>query len=275
MKTVILGAAGMLGNALMHAFRASEPLGLDKDQLDITDKDAVFAKLAEIQPELVINAAAYTSVDDAENNEAVAMRVNGYSIGYLAEFCAKKNALLVHFSTDYVFDGATHSGYHERSLTHPLNIYGQSKVFGEELLCESGASYYLIRSSWLFGPDGSNFVKKMLEIGREKKEVRVVHDQIGKPTYTVDLAEAVRSLTAEKRPFGIYHLVNEDPVSWFQFAQEICAAANLSLQVIPQSTEESSRPAKRPACSILTNTRFPLLRSHKEALREYVRTLDL
>lgn len=286
MKIVVLGSQGMLGTALMKRFSSHEVMGC---RLDITDRDQVFSVLSAISPDVVLNAAAYTAVDDAEKNVELAMRVNRDGAGFVADFCRSNGAVLVHFSTDYVFDGKNPRGYSEKDVPHdPVNVYGASKLAGEKMLVDfenfsMKGNFYLVRTSWLFGPHGKNFVQTMLRLAESQKELRVVNDQFGNPTFTLDLSDAVFRLVgagdgeggARKYPFGIYHLVNERSVSWYEFAKEIfvtaVAAKNSPTPLLHAvSSDAFPRPAARPSCSILQNTKFPALRDHGKVLREYL-----
>jgi len=270
MNILILGSEGMLGTALMRVF--DDATGYDREELDITDFDAVEDTLQELEPDLVINAAGYTDVDSCETNEDLANLVNGEAVGNLARVCRDFSINLVHFSTDYVFDGESPLGYSEFDEPNPINIYGSSKLKGEKLIQENTENFYIIRTSWLFGPNGKNFVETMLKIGPEKGKLDVVDDQVGNPTYTLDLAKAVQRLITHANEYGIYHITNAEPVSWFDFAEEIFDLADLNVKVSPVSSDEFKRPAKRPECSILLNEKFPPLRSHTEALEEYLKS---
>lgn len=275
MNVLIIGANGMLGKDLMTVFASHNPTGVDREEMDITDPMAVNMKLDEILPDVVINASGYTAVDMAEgpDGQQEAIAINGIGVGTLAEACAKRGMPLVHFSTDYVFDGAKNGEYKESDSPAPINHYGESKLLGETLLQKYCTKFYLIRTSWLYGKHGKNFVQTMIDLGKKGQQLTVVNDQIGKPTWTYDLAESVHSLIVELRPFGIYHLVNEDTVSWYDFAVEIFQELQMEVNVLPVSSEEFVRPARRPLNSALANTKFPLLRSHKDALRNYLSTL--
>jgi dTDP-4-dehydrorhamnose reductase len=270
METLILGSEGMLGTALMRVFE--DAIGYDREELDITDFDAVEDAFQEKEWDLIINAAGYTDVDGCETNESLANLINGEAVLNIAKICNDFGIPLVHFSTDYVFDGESPLGYSEFDEPNPINIYGQSKLKGEKAIQENMENFYIIRTSWLFGPNGKNFVETMLKIGPEKGTLNVVNDQIGKPTYTLDLAKAVQTLATHENPYGIYHITNEEPVSWFDFAEEIFDLADLEVKVSPVSSDEFKRPAKRPECSILLNGKFPPLRSHTEALEEYLKS---
>lgn len=285
MKVLILGSEGMLGTALMSVFDGAwtsdgamggefEVSGFDKNELDITDRGAVLETLHEREPDLVINAAGYTDVDGAEISPEKAAAVNKEACGYVAEACYEISAPLVHFSTDYVFDGKNPAGYDEMAEPNPINAYGRSKLAGEKIILENLKQFFLIRTSWLFGPNGKNFVDTMLKLGRENSEVSVVNDQIGNPTYTLDLANAVYKLVTQDFDYGIYHITNDDSVTWYDFAREIFKEAGIKVETKPVSSKKFKRPAKRPACSILLNEKFPRLRlrPHKDALAEYLKT---
>ena len=274
MKIVILGSGGMLGKALIRRFSREskfEVLGLDHEQLDITDRDQVFSLLSDLHPEIIFNAAAYTAVDDAQKNRDTAFDVNARAVEYIADFCSAQGVKLVHFSTDYVFDGEKEHGYEESDTPgKPLNVYGTSKLEGEEAL---KGQFYLIRTSWLFGLEGKNFVKTMLQLAETKPELSIVNDQIGNPTFVEDLADATFRLVTESHEPGIYHLVNEGSVSWYEFAKEIFELSSGKKPALhPVSSGEFPRPAARPHISILKNTKFPKLRGHKEALQEYLKS---
>jgi len=215
MKILILGAKGMLGHDLMKVFGAFWPLGLGINDLDITDVKKLTRKLKKLKPDVIINAAAYTDVDAAEKNKKLAQKINGQAVANLARLSLRLGAILIHFSTDYVFSGRKKQGYQESDLPEtPLNNYGRSKLIGERQinkLASQGLKYYLIRTSWLFGPAShrhhhKNFVDTILKLAKNRKMIKVVNDQFGSPTYTYDLALAVKNLLINKAPYGIYHL---------------------------------------------------------------------
>lgn len=284
-KVVILGAKGMLGMDLARVFYDYSPYLLDKDELDITDKKGISALFYNLKPDVVINAAAYTDVDGCETNRELASEVNGAAPGYLAEASRDIGAVFVHYSTDYVFDGKKSEGYSENDEPgNPLNFYGESKLAGENNIKKVGGDYYLVRTSWLFGgwPSSAkasegvpkNFVETMLRLAKEKDELRVVNDQHGKPTFSLDLARKTRELIEGKKDFGIYHITNEPATTWYDFAKEILATrpavAGREVRVSPCTSRDFPRPAKRPQYSILLNTKLPPLRSWQEALTEYM-----
>jgi len=273
-KVLIIGAAGMLGQALMNAFRDEQPTGWDKTQLDITSQQEVEKKILDLRPEMIINAAAYTDVDGSESKAQLALQVNGEAVGYLAQAAKKIKAILVHYSTDYVFSGNNLSGYEEDAVPEPLNIYGQSKLLGEQLLQANTDKFYLIRTSWLYGSGGKNFVNNILTLAVKQPSLKVVDDQRGKPTFSLDLASATRELVFSQKPFGIYHLANETlagGITWYEFAKTALELKGLKTPIAPCKTSEFPRPAKRPQYSVLINTKFKLLRNWQEALAEFLK----
>jgi dTDP-4-dehydrorhamnose reductase len=276
MHVLIIGAKGMLGKALQKQFEADQVIAWDRDELDITDREQVLKHLPICEPDMVINVAAYTNVEKAEEEEDVANKINGDAVGYLAEACAKLNIPLVHISTDYVFSGDKKDGYvEEETPSEPLSAYGRSKLLGEQLLQKNTQKYWLIRTAWLFGPQGKNFVETMISLGKDKKEINVVGDQHGSPTYTRDLAKAIFKLTHEQSPFGIYHLTNGGVATWAEFASEIFRIMEMPVKVNAVTTVEYPTKAERPAFSILRNTKRPLLRNWQEALKDYINIRNL
>ena len=256
---VIFGANGMLGHALMDVFPDACPLG--HVDVDITDRDAVMDLILRKRPSVVINAAGYTDVDGCEDNEEHATAVNGYGPGYLAAACSQAGANLVHYSTDYIFDGSR-MDYREDDGPNPINAYGRSKLLGEEEVRKQTRNYRIIRTSWLFGSHGKNFVDTVLSLSRTMPVVKVVNDQRGKPTYTVDLARKTREII--QREPGIYHITNEGVCSWYELASAFIQNA------VPCSTTEFPRKAKRPAFSVLVNSKTAPLRHWSEAVKEYL-----
>ncbi|WP_235268125.1 dTDP-4-dehydrorhamnose reductase [Methanosarcina mazei] len=258
-KTLIIGASGMLGSDLCKVF--PDAVKLTHHDLDITDREQVIESILKIKPDVVINAAAYTNVDGCEDNKELAFQVNGSGPGYIAEACARAGAKLVHFSTDYVFDGSKKE-YVESDIPDPINVYGDSKLLGEKKIIENMDDYRIVRISWLFGIHGKNFVETMLKLSGEMDTVKVVNDQFGKPTYTVDLASKVKEII-ELDP-GIYHITNDGICSWYEFASSIID------NVIPCTSEEFPRKAKRPKYSVLVNTKTEPMRHWREALKDYL-----
>lgn len=241
--------------------------------LDIADAAQVERILTAVQPSIVINCAAYTAVDDCESNRALAFRINGQGPGILAGFVRRIGALLVHLSSDYVFDGTKDGPYVETDEPNPLSAYGESKLAGERAIFEEGAAHIIARTSWLFGPHGRCFPQRMLSLARREPELRVVSDQIGCPTYTRDLAEAIVALISVNAR-GVYHVTNSGVCSWFDFAKETLLVANVATPVIAVSSKEMPRPAMRPQNSVLDSTKFTRttglrLPAWQDALRDW------
>tara|TARA_Y100000034_G_scaffold134144_1_gene201758 strand:+ start:289 stop:2016 length:1728 start_codon:yes stop_codon:yes gene_type:complete len=277
MKTLILGGNGMLAYELKRVFPNST--SWDIEELDITNEERCFDKISLLNPDLIINAAAFTNVDTCEEDIETTMKINSYPLGHLSKIANHCNAKLVHISTDYVFDGTSSEGYDEDSKRSPINIYGQSKAISEEILLKNAKQPYLIRTSWLFGKNGKNFVQTILNLTTNMDEIKVVNDQIGCPTYTKDLAKQIKLIINEYKP-GIYHVTNSDKCSWFNFAQEIIKQSNKTTNTIPISTQESFSlfshiKAKRPNYSILKNTKLPNIRSWKDSLKEYLEETNM
>jgi dTDP-4-dehydrorhamnose reductase len=258
----------MLGSAIAARL---ETLGygyiVTDAELDIGDRERVLAFSRREKPSAILNAAAYTRVDDAEREEALAIRVNADGPGFLAEAAHELDASFLHFSTDYVFDGSATSPYTETSATAPLGVYGRSKLHGEErALAVHARGTYVVRTSWLFGENGNNFVKTMARLMREREELKVVADQHGRPTYTSDLAQvALRLLGILDAPAaqpGLYHFANSGQTTWFDFTntiRDICTKLGLELRVKtihPVTTAEFPRPAPRPHYSVLDTQRI-------------------
>ena len=248
MKLLVLGAGGMLGHDVVRAATEAnvEVLGLSRAEVDVTDEAAVAAALYEQRPDTVVNCAAYTNVDGAEAEPELALRVNGEAAGNVARAAAALDARVVYVSTDYVFDGRKGAPYLETDEPNPLSSYGRSKLAGERATVEANARHFVVRSSWLFGAHGSNFVDTMLGLGQELDQVVVVRDQVGCPTYTGHLAEALVRL-AETHAFGVHHIAGAGHCSWYEFAQEIFRQAGVDCRVLSCTTEETGRPAPRPA----------------------------
>ncbi|MFA6437192.1 MAG: dTDP-4-dehydrorhamnose reductase [Candidatus Paceibacterota bacterium] len=286
-KILILGAKGMLGQALVIEFSDNKNYNLiawDRENLDITDSEKVIKSITDIKPEVIINAAAYTDVDGAETNKELLLKVNTQAVGYLTKASRIVNALFIHISTDYIFDGKNKKGYKETDFSKKsLNTYGESKRLGEEaLIREAGdkLKYYLIRTSWLFGLGGKNFVKTMINTAYQRKDLSIVDDQQGKPTYAKDLANTIKYMIESDIESGIYHFTNEPKLTWYKFAKiifdtkkEIDSSFPVP-KVFPISSEEFSRPAKRPKYSVLLNKKLPKGRNIKMALKDYLRNTD-
>lgn len=269
---LVVGANGMLGHDLMEVLEG-DVRGLDLPEMDITDLVSVRKALLTLKPAIIVNAAAYTDVDGCESNVDTAMAVNGEGVGLLALTAKEIRAKLVQVSTDYVFNGGKGEPYVEEDSVEPLSIYGESKLAGE-LNAVMAPEHLIVRTQWLYGMHGKNFVETMLRLAQEKSELAVVDDQIGSPTFTLDLARAIKSLL-DKGCTGTYHAANSGFCSWNEFARAIFEEENLSVTVNPMSTGQLNRPARRPLystldCSKLTADTGFVPRPWREALREYL-----
>jgi dTDP-4-dehydrorhamnose reductase len=273
MRLLVTGAAGMLGRDVVAAAgdAGHEAVALARADLDITDADAVRAAVLAAQPAAVINCAAWTDVDGAETDEAQATAVNGAGAGHVAEAAAAAGALLVHVSSDYVFDGTATAPYREDAPTGPEGAYGRSKLAGEHAVTAAGGRSAIVRSAWLFGPHGKNFVDTMRRLGAEREEIAVVDDQVGCPTYTGHLAPALVAI-AERGTTGVLHVAGGGSCSWFELAQATFEETGISCKVNPQSTADLGRPAPRPAFSVLASTRddAPALPHWRDGLRAHL-----
>jgi len=269
---LVVGAKGMLGQDLMGVL-PGDVRGVDIEEIDITSPESVRRVLVTLRPRVVVNCAAYTDVDGCETNVELAMRVNGEGVGHLAAVTREIGALIVQVSTDYVFDGTKGSPYGEDDPVNPLSVYGKSKLLGEEKAREN-PDHLIVRTQWLYGHGGKNFVATMLRLAGERSEISVVDDQIGSPTWTVDLSLAISQLI-ENGCRGTYHAANRGTCSWFEFAKAIFAEAGVAMTVRPQTTAELGRPAPRPLYSVLCCDKLTYdtgleLEEWREALRSYL-----
>lgn len=271
----------MLGADLIKIFKEDknyEVLGWDINEIDITNKKQVKENLSKAKPDIIINAAAYNAVDKCEENEKafeLAKKINGKGPKYLAQAAKDSNAIFIHYVSDYVFDGKK-GAYNENDKTNPISNYGISKELGEKNVQNAGGEYYLIRTSKLFGRAAQStnakksFFETMLNLSKDNRELRAVDGEKSCFTYTPDLAEATKKLIEEKYPFGIYHLINEGAVTWYEGLKKLFKIAKINnVAIRPVPPEEFPRPAKRPESSVLINTKFPKLRNYEEALRDW------
>jgi dTDP-4-dehydrorhamnose reductase len=256
MKILVTGAAGMLGRDVMLAAgnAGHQVIGFGHAELDIADAGSVSAKLEGERPDVVINCAAWTDVDGAEQAEEAATAVNGEGAGNVAAAAAAVGASVVYVGSDYVFDGSKGAPYVETDQTAPLSAYGRSKLAGEEATRAANKRHFIVRSAWLFGTGGGNFVETMLRLAVDHGEVLVVRDQVGSPTYTWHLAYGVVRLI-EGVEYGIHHMAAAGACSWYEFAREIFDQAKVECKVMSATTEMLGRPAPRPAYSALTSQR--------------------
>jgi dTDP-4-dehydrorhamnose reductase len=256
LRILLVGRNGQVGRELA---RTLAPLGevhaLGRDELDLTDPARIAAVVRAASPQIIVNAAAYTAVDRAESEPEAAFAVNAAAPAVLAAEAARLGASLVHYSTDYVFDGAKPAPYAEDDVPHPLNVYGASKLAGERAIAASGCRHLILRTSWVYGPHGSNFMRAILRAARERRELRVVDDQIGAPTSSLALARATAQVLRQAGE-GLYHMSAAGKTSWCGFARAILARAARGTPVVPIRSEEYPAAARRPRNSLLDNSRL-------------------
>lgn len=282
MKVLVTGSAGQLGQDLVLLLQKQghQVLGCDRQEMDITNLDQCAEIITGFRPDAVIHCAAHTAVDAAETDIDAAYLINAAGSRNVALAAEKARAKLVYISTDYVFGGMGTQPYHEYDNTDPKSIYGKSKRAGEILVQSLSSKYFIVRTSWVYGKYGSNFVKTMLKLGQEKPQLQVVNDQIGSPTYTVDLANFLLELIQTEK-YGVYHASNSEFCTWYEFTQAIFAEAEelLGLKFIaklePCTTEQFPRPAPRPRYSVLEHVSirtngFQDIRPWREGLRDFL-----
>lgn len=267
MKILITGANGMLGQDLCPILEdvGAFVIETDVDTLDITNSDMTEKVITDVHPDMVIHCAAYTNVDKAEEDLETAIKINVTGTENLAKVCGKLDIPLVYISTDYVFDGTNTVPYKTDDKTNPINNYGLTKMQGEEAVKKYCKKYYIARTSWLYGVHGKNFVETMLSL-KDKEELKVVDDQIGCPTWTVELANGILKLL--QKPFGTYHVCGSGQTSWYGFAKEIFKQSELDVNLKPCKTEEFPRPARRPHYSVMDNDN--ICRNWEAALHDYL-----
>ena len=283
-KILLTGKDGQLGQELQPLLTSfAEVVTVGRDTLDLSQPQVIEDLMEKVQPELVINAAAYTAVDKAESEPELAMAINGTAPGVFAKACQQLGATLIHISTDYVFDGTQSHPYVETDSTNPIGSYGESKLAGEIAIQETDAKFAILRTAWVYGVGGKgNFVKTMLRLGKEREEIRVVTDQVGSPTWTGDLAQSIVQLipALNSETFGIYHCTNSGVTSWYDFAIAIFEEAKILgfplkvERVIPITTSEYPTPAKRPAYSVLSGKKLAtVLGNHAPQWRQGLRKM--
>lgn len=281
-KVLILGARGMLGQELVRVFSGPDKysvLSWDREDVDVTRSAELKERVGESKPDIILNAIAYNAVDACEDplEYASAHELNAEFPRVLSELAKELDATLVHYSTDYVFDGKKKDGHNEDEIPNPINAYGRTKHDGERSVLDSGARAYVIRLSKLFGKPGAgerakrSFFDVMRELGGTKDMVRVVDEEQSAFTYAPDLADATYSLLADSAKPGVYHLINSESATWYEGCKELYALLKIATPIEKISSLDLERPAKRPAYSVLNNTKRPVLRSWKDALREFVR----
>jgi dTDP-4-dehydrorhamnose reductase len=274
MRLLVTGGAGMLGQAVATAATrlGHDVIALSRAELDVTDADHVRRVIAAAEPRAVVNCAAWTDVDAAETAEDAATAVNGTGAGNVARAAAETGARVVHISTDYVFDGTKTAPWVESDPVRPIGAYGRSKLAGEHEVAAADGEHAIVRSAWLFGAGGRNFVDTMLALGSERDEVSVVTDQVGSPTWTGHLADAVVELAERRGDVGIFHAAGAGACSWYELAVEVFDRAGVRCRVLPTTAERFARAAQRPAYSVLGSERgeAPVLPPWQEGVAAYL-----
>jgi len=282
-KILLTGSSGQLGQSILKvsANHNFEIISTDLDSLDITNSDAIEEIFSAEKPDIVINAAAYTDVDKATEEHETANLVNGKAPGLLAQASKKHNALFIHISTDYVFDGKKNTPYSESDVADPANAYGKSKLLGEQAVARSGAAALIIRTAWLYSESGHNFVKTMIKLAKQGKALRVINDQHGSPTYAGDLAEAILFLAGNRFPSGvtIFHVTNSGTTTWHGLAEKTFAYADIKADLSAVSTQEYGSATTRPMNSVLSNERLQILTGYsmphwEEGLMRCIKALE-
>ncbi len=260
MKILVSGANGQVGKCLKDvadSFPGVQFIFLGRENFALEQFEMVHNVLETLKPDWVVNTAAYTAVDKAENESALAFLINGEAVGNLVNACRQNDCRLLHISTDYVFDGQKHSPYVETDTVNPLGVYGASKLMGEELIEANAPDSVIVRTSWVYSSHGNNFVKTMLRLMKEKDSIGVVNDQYGCPTYAIDLAETLVQICLQQNPAaGIYHFSNTGPITWFDFASAIASITHSNCKVNAINTSQFPTLAKRPAYSVLSNEKL-------------------
>lgn len=269
-KVLVTGAKGMLGQDLCPILKQNgyKVIETDVDNLNITNFNQAEYVIKYYNPDFVVHCAAYTNVDQAEQDPKTAFLINAKGTENIAKVCADKDIPLIYISTDYVFNGQACEPYLPSDERNPLGIYGQSKADGEIAIEKYCKKYYIVRTSWLYGHKGKNFVETIIDLAQKMPEIKVVNDQFGCPTWTVDLAEFILSLIKEKKPYGIYHFCGSGATNWHEFACEIVNLLEIASKVNPCTTDEFPRPAKRPQYSVMDNANA--CQNWKEALKKYI-----
>lgn len=280
MKVLVTGVKGQLGYDVVNELtkRGHIAIGTDIEEMDITDKNSVDSVIKENMPEAVIHCAAYTAVDAAEDNVEICRKINAEGTQNIADVCKKLDIKMIYISTDYVFDGEGERPWEPEDERTPLNVYGQTKYEGELAVQNTLDKYFIVRIAWVFGVNGKNFIKTMLNLGKTRDSLTVVNDQFGSPTYTYDLAKLLVDMV-ETEKYGIYHATNEGICTWYEFACEIFRAAGMNVKVSPVSASEYPAKAKRPSNSRmskekLTENGFDKLPTWQDALARYLKEIE-
>lgn len=276
MRVLVTGISGQLGHDVIIALneRGHKAIGVDRSEMDLTINSQIREFIQRHNPDAIIHCAAYTAVDNAEDNEELCRQINATSVKEIAQLAKVLDIPMIYISTDYVFDGTKDGEYSEDNIPNPINVYGKTKLEGELYVQDILEKYYIVRISWVFGENGNNFIDTMIRLSKDRKELNVIDDQIGSPTYTKDLAPLLVDMI-ESDKYGIYHVTNEGFCSWYEFAKEIFRIANIDINVNPIQASQYPTKATRPMNSKmnkekLVNNRFRKLRNWKEAVKEYI-----
>lgn len=280
MKVFVTGVKGQLGFDVVNELRGRgiETVGVDIEEMDITDAGAVCRVITEAAPDAVIHCAAYTAVDAAEENEGICRKVNADGTRNIAAVCKELDIKMIYISTDYVFDGKGTRPWEPDDERHPLNVYGQTKYEGELAVQDALDKYFIVRIQWVYGVNGKNFVKTMLRLAETNTRINVVNDQFGSPTYTFDLAKMLADMVLTDK-YGIYHAANDGICTWYEFACEIFKQAGIDIEVAPVSSTEFPSKAKRPENSRMNQDKlaengFERLPSWQDALQRYLKAIQ-
>lgn len=279
MKVLVTGVKGQLGYDVVKELekRGHQPIGVDRDEMDLMDNDAIRTFIMELKPEAIIHCAAYTAVDKAEEEVETCYQINAESVRVISECAKELDVKLIYISTDYVFDGTKEGEYVETDTPNPINVYGASKLKGEQYVQDLLEKYYIVRISWVFGVNGNNFIKTMRRLGSERDELNIINDQVGSPTYTADLAPLLVDMM-ETDKYGIYHATNKGTCSWYEFANEIFKQSGIEVKTNPITTAQYPTAAKRPMNSRMSKAKlkangFNLLPIWQEALAHYLKLI--
>ena len=276
MKILVTGVKGQLGYDVVKALesRGYQPVGVDREEMDLMNNNMIQNFIMNLKPEAIIHCAAYTAVDQAEEEVEICYQINAEAVKVMAECAKTLDIPMIYISTDYVFDGTKASEYVETDIPNPINVYGASKLKGEQYVQQLLEKFYIVRISWVFGINGNNFIKTMQRLGNEHDELNIIHDQVGSPTYTADLASLLVDMI-ETDQYGIYHATNEGYCSWYDFADEIFKQSQLDATLHPITTDQYKTKAKRPLNSKMSKQKlsdygFHRLPTWQEALKNYL-----
>ena len=276
MKILVTGVKGQLGYDVVKALesRGYQPVGVDREEMDLMNNNMIQNFIMNLKPEAIIHCAAYTAVDQAEEEVEICYQINAEAVKVMAECAKTLDIPMIYISTDYVFDGTKASEYVETDIPNPINVYGASKLKGEQYVQQLLEKFYIVRISWVFGINGNNFIKTMQRLGNEQDQLNIIHDQVGSPTYTAHLAPLLVDMI-ETDQYGIYHATNEGYCSWYEFADEIFKQSQLDVMLHPITTDQYKTKAKRPLNSKMSKQKlsdygFHRLPTWQEALKNYL-----